>query len=857
MKFETSRGLLLATVLMALAALTACGGGGGASSNNNNGADPSGGDKVEDTPQQPVNKKPIAHAQSKQVDQDKILALTLVGSDSDGIVSKYQISQQPSHGTLSGSGSSYSYDPNDDFTGTDSFMFTVTDDKGAVSTAAKVTINVMAVQQPDTPPVLPPISGRYIYVAPDGNNANTGDESMPYQTISQAVNQAVSGDVILVRAGTYREKVSISNKQNIAIKAYGYELVTISGADLITSSWSEDPNKPGVFKTSLNSNSIETDYTQVFVDGKFQQMARYPDNISGEMMKPMDPQSGYAIITNASKPAGSSSRSTVTFTAHGGIGEIPNVTFTDEAVVRGLIGKLRNNIFSASSDGAAIQREDSRLLSFKGTNNGYWKGNDAYSSPEGFGFIFDLAVLDRAGEWFYSRDNNELYYKPASGSMNSLTVEAKKRKWAIQLSNSHNITLENIHVKAAAMQVDSSDDLHVTGCSFQYLHPFLYRRSYGVLKEGIVIDNSDNGVYENSLIAHTWGSGIILNSGNNNKIHNNIIEDIGWLGQFTVAIFNEANNTEISQNTMGRASRFHIRTTKSVKSTITDNHMFEAMAMGEDAGVIMMTSTAKTNYLDLKGTEIAYNKIHDIHGIPAMDIKPSYNRQTVKAFYLEDVDNYTVHHNLVFNVSGAGYTRKTPGTAVQPDGSMIYLGPRARSMTRPVNYFNNTFYNYDSFMNIWHHSDKDKDIHGLIADGNFKNNIMMAGKAHKLGGTYMTITLPNYSSSATGSISKIEETSLADYVAEIANPPYGYTIKQSHNTELSQAEFSQVFENPTSHNFRLKSGVDETSNGTSIVGITGSAPIARGAWEGDTLADKDRVFNAGASIKRSDFPVAY
>ncbi|WP_017445402.1 right-handed parallel beta-helix repeat-containing protein [Gayadomonas joobiniege] len=693
-----------------------------------------------------------------------------------------------------------------------------------------------------------------IHVATNGSNSASGAWDAPYQTINHAVNMAQNGDVILIRAGTYREQVNIINKNNITIKPNGDQEVIISGADIVNTIWHSDPDRPGVFKAWLDANQVETDYTQVFVNGQFEQMARFPDNISGDMLNPTDPQSGYAVITNAQKPQGTSARSQVTFTWHGGVPFLPDTNFTDEAVVRGLIGKLRNNIFSANSAGANIQKTGDRQLSFTGTNNGVWKNEAAYNSPEGFGYILDLSVLDRAGEWFYKRNQNTLFYKPQNNSMQGLTVEAKKRKWALNIDQSHDINIEGINVVAASMKVEDSDNLRVTDSSFQYLHPFLYREGYGVLKEGIVINNSDNGLYQNNLIAHTWGSGIIINSGANNVIDNNLIEDIGWLGQFTVSIFNEGENTQITQNTLGRSSRFHIRTTAPVKSTITDNLMYEAMAMGEDAGSIMMTSTGQTNYLDLKNTQIAYNIIRDIHGIPAMDTKPVYNRQTVKALYLEDVDNYSVHHNLIYNIRGTGYTRKTSGTAIEPDGSIIYLGPRSRSMTRKIEYFNNTFYNYDSFLNIWHHSDTNKNIHGLINNAHFKNNIMVANKAHKLSGTYVNLTLPQHKAEATGNISKITEYSLSAFASQIANAPYNYNFSESHNTNFTDTQYGNNFQDPAAGNFKLYAGSAQNSNGTYINGVTGNSPIARGAWEGSTTWLKDRVFRAGTSVKSSDFP---
>ncbi|WP_193362572.1 Ig-like domain-containing protein [Gayadomonas joobiniege] len=791
----------------------------------------------------PGNQAPIAKAQSANTQQNTAISIQLDVFDPDNDITSTHIIEPPKSGQFNKTDGGWTYQPDRDFFGTDTLSYQVTDSEGAQSDVAQVTFNVT--QQS---------TGRTIYVAVDGNNANSGSLQQPYKSLSYAVDQANAGDVILVRGGSYREHVKITNKQNLQIKAYEDEIVVISGTDIITSQWQPDNDRPGVYKTEFAANQIETDYTQVFVDGKFQQMARFPDNLNGKMMSPLDPKSGYALVTNAVKPEGASARSRVTFNQYGGIGPLPPVTFSDEAVIRGLIGKLRNNIFSASSDGANIQREDDQTVSFLGTNNGYWSQEAAYSLPEGFAYIFDLAVLDRPGEWFYSRNQNTLYYYPKTQNIEDLTIEIKTRKLALSVDNSNNIRLENLHIKAAAMSVDDSDGLIVDNCSFQFMHPFLYRRNYGVLKEGIVIDRSDAGIYKNNLIAHTWGSGIILNSGNNNTIHNNIIEDIGWLGQFTVAVFNEGENTQISQNTFGAAARFHIRTTAPVKSTIIDNHMYQAMSMGEDAGAIMMTSTGKTDYLDLKGTQIAYNHIHDISGIPAMDTKPNYNRQTVKAFYLEDVDNYSVHHNLVYNISGAGYQRHTAGTAVAADGSIIYLGPRTRSMTRPVNYYNNTFYNYDSFMNIWHLADNSNDIKGLISNGQFTNNLMVANKAHKLNGTYVKVTLPQHATTATGSISKIEKNSLAAYLAEIAKAPYFYHIEQSHNLEFSASESPQAYQNITQHDFRLRPEHSANSAGIPIEGITGGQPVELGAWEGDSLAEKERVFDAGAKLNKNEFP---
>lgn len=71
------------------------------------------------------------------------------------------------------------------------------------------------------------------YVAPDGNNANSGTVDKPFQTIQHAVNQLKPGDTLFVRAGIYKEIVHIQNSGvaglPITVAAYPGEQVMIDG----------------------------------------------------------------------------------------------------------------------------------------------------------------------------------------------------------------------------------------------------------------------------------------------------------------------------------------------------------------------------------------------------------------------------------------------------------------------------------------------------------------------------------------------------------------------------------------------------------------------------------------------------
>jgi hypothetical protein len=46
-------------------------------------------------------------------------------------------------------------------------------------------------------------SAAIIYVAPGGNNGNSGDATHPWATLQYAANQVDPGDTVIVRAGNY------------------------------------------------------------------------------------------------------------------------------------------------------------------------------------------------------------------------------------------------------------------------------------------------------------------------------------------------------------------------------------------------------------------------------------------------------------------------------------------------------------------------------------------------------------------------------------------------------------------------------------------------------------------------------
>ncbi len=77
--------------------------------------------------------------------------------------------------------------------------------------------------------------GRTYVVAPAGNDNSAGTVSAPWRTLARANETLVSGDTVLVRGGTYHERIapvrSGSNGSPIVYKSYPGELVVVDGPD--------------------------------------------------------------------------------------------------------------------------------------------------------------------------------------------------------------------------------------------------------------------------------------------------------------------------------------------------------------------------------------------------------------------------------------------------------------------------------------------------------------------------------------------------------------------------------------------------------------------------------------------------
>jgi hypothetical protein len=121
-----------------------------------------------------IDDPPEADAQSVTVNEDSsgtntdppTNAITLTGSDPDQDAITAYTYTQPSNGTVAGTGPNVTYEPNPDYSGTDSFTFTVTAN-GVTSSPATVSITVTNIDDP------PEADAQSVTVNEDSSGTNT------------------------------------------------------------------------------------------------------------------------------------------------------------------------------------------------------------------------------------------------------------------------------------------------------------------------------------------------------------------------------------------------------------------------------------------------------------------------------------------------------------------------------------------------------------------------------------------------------------------------------------------------------------------------------------------------------------
>jgi hypothetical protein len=337
------------------------------------------------------------------------------------------------------------------------------------------------------------------YVSSSGNDKSPGTKKMPFATLhraQEAVRQSrnVTASVrVLIREGTYYLKSPLtfgpkdsgSKAAPIMYTAYPGERVTISGGRKLACNW--NPYKNGIMMTSVPTG---LEFTQLFVNGKRQIRARYPN------YDPSNPgKSGYVQAAGPIPPgtvgpyAGPDDDMTFSTQAPRGIRFDPD-TFTKQRWANPQEAEI--HIFQAAYWGNLQWKikgvdfsTDSIWFGDGGQQIGAkWSRHPAVLNERSRFFIDNVfEELDAPGEWFLDKQKSTLYYYPEPGTdLRSALVEAPILESAIQFTGTQHDPVE--HVSLHGFRIAHSDTTYLKAYEIPSLSDWAIHRGGSVFVEG-------------------------------------------------------------------------------------------------------------------------------------------------------------------------------------------------------------------------------------------------------------------------------------------------------------------------------------------------------------------------------------
>ena len=476
------------------------------------------------------------------------------------------------------------------------------------------------------------------FVAPTGNDTNTGTIGQPYRTIQHCASTISGGGICEIRAGTYRETVTPNS--NITITAYHFEPVTVDGSDPVTG-WTLDHGS--VYKAKVTLNADDTN--QLFVGSEMMTEARWPN---GDDL----------FNVNWAKAKGGTDSSYIVDN------KLPSVDWTGAKV----------HLWSGSDP---FSHQTGEVTSSRGGRIGIDVGQTGTCpaicpSTDGYYFLFGTRdALDVEREWFYDVNSTTLYFMaPGGADPNNIDVRSKQRPYAFDLRGKTGVTIANISIFASTIITDELSSLNrLNRINAKYVSHFTALPQaaddpngdqYSIIQvhrsdTGIIINGTGNTV-ENSTIEYSAGAGIAL-EGTGNVLRNNLIHHIDYIGNYSSGINLDGNNNTIQFNTISDVGRQGIVVNAVQNQDISQNNLFNGMLLSRDGAEIYACCNQSAS-----GTRVHHNWLHDT----LLAVKGQGDDAALAGVYIDNgsggfnVDQNVLWNNQSFNILINGVTSDEP-----------------------------------------------------------------------------------------------------------------------------------------------------------------------------------------------------
>ncbi|MCH1440951.1 MAG: right-handed parallel beta-helix repeat-containing protein [Rubripirellula sp.] len=463
--------------------------------------------------------------------------------------------------------------------------------------------------------------GKTYHVAPYGNDSNPGSLDLPCKTIQHVALLMQAGDTCTIHGGTYREtvrpKVSGTRERPIHFVAAAGDKVVITGTELVQGNWVEHDEE--ILKTKIRFKSIP----QILARERLMLQARWPnahaDNLLEIERGKAAPGTDYEGVVAPLRPSGDLRGATILLW--------PGHAWDNACRV---VTKIAGEKLIFGRD-------------FRPDKADVLHGFDPFKPKESNHFLLygSLSLLDSPGEWFFDEAAKTLYWKRMPG-IQPTELEIRVRTHGFQLTSLSHISIQGINLVGCGFDLRGASNCVIRRCTTQYSD---YPRPVDIYHNpdltNIVTGRANR--LEHCTFAYTALSGLTVN-GINNTLTDCLIHTNNYLGAHKASV--DAANSQglkIQYCTIRGAGRELIHFKKAKRLSILYCDLSDANRLSNDTGALKCWGT------DGEGSVIAYNWVHDNQG-----------RNTV-GIYLDNYSkNFSVHHNVIWNNSGAGIRLNSP-----------------------------------------------------------------------------------------------------------------------------------------------------------------------------------------------------
>lgn len=334
-----------------------------------------------------------------------------------------------------------------------------------------------------------------IFVSVNGDDNNTGSKESPFLTLERAKQEirkikktkSKQAFVVYIREGDYRldetfnlypEDSGIGSKYTVTYKAYNDENVTLSSTKKFNAQWTK--YNGNIWRTKL-SLSFDKGFVprHIWINDECKSVARYPNRV--EDLRPFE---------GVAKDCLSKERASKWKTANGAY---------VHGMQHGKWGSMHYRMLGVIDSTPHLELVSTNTTTMY--NNAQLHPTDRFVEN-----VFE--ELDAAGEWYYDRYTNYLYYYAEDGmDLKSSTLEIPQQTSIIRFNGSHDepvkyISFENISFRKSLP-------------SWYKTQEHLPIGDYAINREGaITIEGSENCKISNCKFSEIGGNGIVLSNYN-------------------------------------------------------------------------------------------------------------------------------------------------------------------------------------------------------------------------------------------------------------------------------------------------------------------------------------------------------